>query len=127
MLSVAQWAPLERLIEACRPKGKTPQDLLRTISAILWQHQNGAKWRAVPDELGPWWRAAQIFTHWAKAGVWDRLLSHAQEREVTALSTGATGHCSLLRSPRAGAARKWRDCGSRTWCTTRRCRSGPMT
>ncbi len=53
MLSDAQWALLEPLIEACRPKGKTPpQDLRRTLSAILWRHQNGAKWRAIPEELG---------------------------------------------------------------------------
>ena len=39
----AQWMSLEPLIEACRPKGKTPpQDLRRTISAIVWRHQNGA-------------------------------------------------------------------------------------
>jgi transposase len=54
MLSDAQWAKLEPLVEACRPKGKTPaQDLRRTVSALLWRHQNGAKWRAVPAELGP--------------------------------------------------------------------------
>jgi len=54
MLSDGQWALLEPLIEACRPKGKTPpQDLRRTLSAILWRHQNRAKWRAVPEELGP--------------------------------------------------------------------------
>ncbi len=36
MLSEAQWAELEPLVEACRPKGKTPpQDLRCTISAIL--------------------------------------------------------------------------------------------
>jgi transposase len=54
MLSDAQWARLEPLIEICRPKGKTPpQDLRRTHSAILWRHQNGAKWRSIPEELGP--------------------------------------------------------------------------
>jgi hypothetical protein len=52
MLGDAQWALLEPLVEVCRPKGKTPpQDLRRTISAILWRHQNGAKWRAIPEEL----------------------------------------------------------------------------
>ena len=62
MLSDAQWSVLEPLVEACRPKAKTPpQDLGRTLSAILWRHQNGAKWRAIPGDLGPWWRAAQIF------------------------------------------------------------------
>ena len=79
MLSDAQWGELEPLIEACRPKAKTPpQDLRRTISAILWRHQNGAKGRAIPEELGPWWRAAQIFIRWARAGVWERLLNSVQ-------------------------------------------------
>jgi transposase len=55
MLSDAQWGELEPLVEACRPKGKTPpEDLRRTVSAILWRHQNGAKWRAIPEDLGPW-------------------------------------------------------------------------
>jgi transposase len=55
MLTDTQWAMLELLVEQCRPKGKTPpQDLRRTLDAILWRHENGAKWRAVPTELGPW-------------------------------------------------------------------------
>src|SRR5215213_7983725 len=62
MLTDGAWMDLEPLIEACRPKGKTaPKDLRRTISAIVWRHQNGAKWRAVPADLGPWSRAAQTF------------------------------------------------------------------
>jgi hypothetical protein len=36
MQSDTQWAMLGPLIEACRPKGKTPpQDLWRTMSTIL--------------------------------------------------------------------------------------------
>ncbi|EIM30632.1 hypothetical protein MicloDRAFT_00005350 [Microvirga lotononidis] len=36
MLTAAQWAMLEPLVEQCRPKGKTPpQDLRRTIEAML--------------------------------------------------------------------------------------------
>ena len=31
------------------------------VTAIVWRHQNGAKWRAIPADLGPWWRAAQTF------------------------------------------------------------------
>src|SRR3954467_14792078 len=83
MLADAQWMRLEPLIEACRPKGKTPpQDLRRTITAILWRHENGAKWRAIPADLGPWSRAAQMFIRWAHLGVWERLLLLAQERGV---------------------------------------------
>lgn len=83
MLSDAQWTELEPLVEACQPKAKTPpQDLQRTLSAVLWRHQNGAKWRAIPEDLGPWWRAAQVFIRWCRAGVWERLLSLVQERGV---------------------------------------------
>src|SRR3954469_12863166 len=85
MLDDAEWRKLEPLIEACRPKGKTPpQDLRCTISAILWRHQSGAKWRAIPAEFGPWARAAQTFIRWARLGVWERLLRLAQRARVPA-------------------------------------------
>ena len=107
MLSDAQWALLEPLIEACRPKGKTPpQDLRRTVSAILWRHQNGAKWRAVPEELGPWWRAAQIFIRWARAGVWERLLTLVQERGITLGMVFLDGTSVRAHQKAAGARRK---------------------
>ena len=80
MLTDAQWAVLEPLVERCRPHAKVPpSNLRRTISAILWRHANGAKWRSVPPEVGPWWTAAQIFIRWSRLGVWERLLVLAQE------------------------------------------------
>ena len=107
MLSDGQWALLEPLVEACRPKGKTPpQDLRRTLSAILWRHQNGAKWRAVPEELGPWWRAAQIFIRWARAGVWERLLTLVQERGIKLGMVFLDGTSVRAHQKAAGARRK---------------------
>jgi transposase len=107
MLSDAQWAMLEPLVEACRPKGKTPPgDLRRTMAAILWRHQNGAKWRAIPEELGPWWRAAQIFIRWARAGVWEQLLSLVQERGVELGIVFLDGTSVRAHQKAAGAARK---------------------
>jgi transposase len=107
MLSDGQWALLEPLIEACRPKGKTPpQDLRRTVSAILWRHQNGAKWRAVPEELGPWWRAAQIFIRWARAGVWERLLNLVQQSEIQLGMVFLDGTSVRAHQKAAGARRK---------------------
>ena len=107
MLSDGQWALLEPLIEACRPKGKIPpQDLRRTLSAILWRHQNGAKWRAVPEELGPWWRAAQIFIRWARAGVWERLLNLVQECGIQLGMVFLDGTSVRAHQKAAGARRK---------------------
>ena len=107
MLTNAQWAMLEPLIEACRPKGKTaPRDLRRTISAILWRHQNGAKWRSVPAELGPWSRAAQTFIRWARLGVWERLLGLTQGRGVERGMTFLDGTSIRAHQKAAGAAVK---------------------
>ena len=107
MLTDAQWAMLEPLVEQCRPKGKTPpHDLRRTVEAILWRHENGAKWRAVPAELGPWWRAAQTFIRWARLGVWERLLNLVQERGIQLGMTFLDGTSVRAHQKAAGAARR---------------------
>ena len=107
MLSDAQWAMLEPLVEQCRPKGKTPpRDLRRTLEAILWRHENGAKWRAIPAELGPWWRAAQTFIRWARLEVWERLLSLVQERGIKLGMTFLDGTSVRAHQKAAGARRK---------------------
>ena len=107
MLEDNEWTMLEPLVEACRPKGKTPPgDLRRTMSAILWRHQNGAKWRAIPGEFGPWWRAAQIFIRWARAGVWERLLGLVQERGIQLGMVFLDGTSVRAHQKAAGAARR---------------------
>ena len=81
VLTDAQWEVLAPLIEAARPPYKTDHhDLRRTIEAIIWWHDNGAKWRQIPAELGPWWMAAQTFGRWSRLGAWDRLLEAARRR-----------------------------------------------
>lgn len=75
----AQWTAMEPLIEAVRPQtGRELSNLRRTFEAIVWRMQNGAKWRAIPAELGPWWMAAQTFLRWSKLGVWERLFERAK-------------------------------------------------
>jgi transposase len=107
MLTETQWAMLEPLIEACRPHAKVPPShLRRTMSAILWPHENGAKWRALPAELGPWWMAAQTFIRWARLGVWERLLSLVQERGIQLGMTFLDGTNVRAHQKAAGAARK---------------------
>ena len=107
MLTDAQWTMLEPLVEACRPHAKVPpSDLRRTVSAILWRHENGAKWRALPAELGPWWMAAQTFIRWARPGVWERLLNLVQERGVQLGMTFLDGTNVRAHQKAAGARRK---------------------
>lgn len=107
MLSDRQWAVLKPLIEACRPHAKVPSPhLRRTIEAILWRHQNGAKWRALPAEFGPWWMAAQTFIRWARLGAWERLLALVQENGIKLGMTFLDGTNIRAHQKAAGASRK---------------------
>lgn len=107
MLTDVQWAVLEPLIEACRPPAKVPpQHLRRTVSAIVWRHDNGAKWRSIPLELGPWWMAAQTFIRWSRLGVWERLLTLVQEQGVQLGMTFLDGTNIRAHQKAAGAAKK---------------------
>src|SRR3712207_3981094 len=115
VLTDAQWAALEPLVEACRPKGKTPPShLRRTVGAILWRHQNGAKWRSIPAELGPWWMAAQTFIRWSKLGVWQRLLDAAQDRAVQLGMAFLDGTSIRAHQKAAGAPKKGEALDSET-------------
>ena len=106
ILSDARWAELEPLINEVRPHCKVPHDNLRqTIEAILWRHQNGAKWRAIPGELGPWWKAAQTFIRWGHLGVWERLLELVQGRGVALGMTFLDG-TNLRAHQKAAGAKK---------------------
>jgi transposase len=83
VLTDEQWAVLEPLVDLCRPPAKVPpSNLRRTLSAIIWRHTNGAKWRSLPEKFGPWWMAAQTFIRWSRLGVWERLLAMTQARGV---------------------------------------------
>lgn len=107
VLTDAQWAMLEPLIEACRPHRKTQHhDLRRTMEAIIWRCQNGAKWRAVPAEYGPWWMAAQTFIRWGRHGVWERLLSLVQGKGLRLGMVFLDGSNIRAHQKAAGAAKK---------------------
>src|ERR1700742_636765 len=77
VLSDAQWAKFEAAIEAAEIRGARPRrEDRRTIEAIIWRLDNGAKWRSIPAELGDWHHAYLRFRRWAVAGVWDRIMAH---------------------------------------------------
>src|SRR6201985_2002714 len=107
VLTDAQWAGLAPLIEQCRPRHKTAhKNLRRTIEAIIWRHENGAKWRNIPPHLGPWWMAAQTFIRWSHHGAWQRLLELAQQRDGIALGMAFLDGTTIRAHQKAAGALK---------------------
>ena len=76
VLTDAQWAKFEVAIAAVGIRGARPRkDDRRTIEAIIWRLDNGAKWRSIPAEFGDWHHAYLRFRRWAVRGVWDRIFA----------------------------------------------------
>ena len=107
VFSDAEWAVLGPLVEACRPHAKVPpSNLRRTVEAIVWRCRNGAKWRAIPAELGPWWMAAQIFIRWSRLGDWERLLERAKAEGADLGMVVLDGTSIRAHAKAAGASKK---------------------
>ena len=77
VLTDAQWAKFEAAIAAVKLRRARPRkEDCRTIEAIIWRLDNGAKWRSIPAELGNWHHAYLRFRRWTVSGVWDRIMAH---------------------------------------------------
>ncbi len=73
----AQWAKFEAAIAAVKLCGARPRkEDRRTIEAIVWRFDNGAKWRSIPADLDNWHHAYLRFRRWAVNGVWDEVMAH---------------------------------------------------
>ena len=77
VLTDAQWAKFAAGIAAAEIRGARPRkEDRRTIEAIIWRLDNGAKWRSIPAEFGNWHHAYLRFRRWTLAGVWDKIMAY---------------------------------------------------
>jgi transposase len=77
VLTDARWAKFEAAIAKVKLRGARPRkEDRRTIEAIIWRLDNGAKWRSIPAKLGDWHYAHLRFRRWTVRGVWDRIMAH---------------------------------------------------
>ncbi len=99
VLTDDEWAALKAALDAVRSRRRRPMnDERQTVEAVVWRLRNGAKWRAVPPELGPWHRAANLHARWSALGVWERAFErlrdagHADLAEVMLDGTSVRAH-----------------------------------
>ena len=79
-LTDAQWAAIEDLVPARKPRGRKPHPPRAKLNAMMWILSSGAPWRDLPERYGPWQTAYERFQRWRKAGVIDRILERLQLR-----------------------------------------------
>ena len=86
-LTAAQWALIEPLLPAPKPKGRKRRvDLRKITNAILYVLKGGISWRMLPREFAPWKTVYHYFRLWRLAGLWDRI--HDQLRDQVRVSKG---------------------------------------
>lgn len=115
-----EWMALKGALDAARSgNGRPLRDERLVVEGVVWRLRNGAKWRAVPERFGPWWRAAQLHIRWSRTGVWQRTFEHLRDQGQADLAevfldgtsirahqkaAGAKGGASSMRSDVRGAA-----------------------
>jgi transposase len=80
MLSDGDWARLKAALDAVRSgTGRPLREERQLVEGVIWRQRNGAKWRTVPAEFGPWWKVAQLHIRWSHTGVWERAFAHLRD------------------------------------------------
>src|SRR5271157_1180156 len=86
-LTAAQWALIEPLLPAAKPRGRRRKVDLRSITnAIFYVLKGGISWRMLPREFAHWKTVYHYFRLWRLTGLWDRI--HDQLRDQVRVSKG---------------------------------------
>jgi transposase len=121
ILSDGEWTRLKAALDVARSgTGRPLEEERKTVEAVIWRQRNGAKWRAVPAELGPWWKAAQLHIRWSRSGVWERLF--AMLRDAGQPELGEV----FLEGTNVRAHHKAAGAKGRRHCTPSAARAGAM-
>ena len=86
-LTAAQWALIEPLLPAAKPRGRKRKVELRSITnAILYVLKGGITWRMLPRDFAPWQTVYHYFRAWRLTGLWTRI--HDQLRDQVRVYQG---------------------------------------
>ena len=105
VLTNAQWAKFEAAI-AVNIRGARPRkEDRRTIEAIIWRLDNGAKWRSIQRSWAISHHAYLRFRRWAVRGVWNAIMAYVASLQMR---TDPTHHRHYMPSKRRHNPLKWR-------------------
>lgn len=77
-LTDEQWELIADLFPPRKATGRKPRDPREIMDAILWVLRTGAPWRDLPDRLGPWQTAWDLFDKWNRDGLLEAILQRLQ-------------------------------------------------
>jgi transposase len=90
-LTNEQWNQIKDLIPG-KPgdPGRTGENNRLFVHAIVWMARTGSPWRDLPAKFGKWNSVAKRFRRWAKAGVWERILTALADPDLESVIIDGT-------------------------------------
>ena len=73
-LNDEQWAAIEPHLPMVHT-GPERMDDRRVISGIIHRLREGCRWRALPDEYGPYTTVFNRYNRWSQRGLWQRIFA----------------------------------------------------
>ena len=73
-LSDAQWAAIAPLLPMVHT-GPRRVDDRRVISGVIHRFREGCRWRALPDEYGPYTTVFNRYNRWSQRGLWQKIFT----------------------------------------------------
>jgi transposase len=71
-LSDEQWAAIEPHFPMVHTGPERKHDR-RVLSGIIHRFREGCRWRALPDEYGPYTTVFNRYNRWSQRGLWQRI------------------------------------------------------
>lgn len=81
-LTDERWNLISDLFEPPKHTGRPPRDRRVIVDGILWILNTGAPWRDLPEDMGPWGTAWDLFDKWNGDGTLDRILDRLRNTEA---------------------------------------------
>jgi integrase/transposase len=84
-LTDREWKRIAKTVEATRRTcGGKRTDLRQTVDAVRWVLHSGAKWRELPNDLGPASTCWRWYERWSSDGTWAQITAALDLPEIEA-------------------------------------------
>jgi putative transposase len=72
-LTDGQWQVVRGLLPKRAKVGRKPIDRRVMLNAIMYVVRTGCQWRQLPHDFPKWKSVYNVFWHWRKQGLWERI------------------------------------------------------
>ena len=75
-----EWNILRPLLPLRARRGRPPTERRLVVNALRYWLRAGCAWRLLPREFGPWSTIYDIYRHWIKSGLWEKIHDRLRDK-----------------------------------------------